>query len=1150
MPPARDPVYQAILKALDELPRDRGQQFEDCMADLLSEVYPGLVPVRGGGDFGYDGAMLDKAGEPYPLVSTIGQDVSGNLKRNLKQAKKRFPEVSKAVLATSQALTPRRQSNLRNRAKELGFRLEQIYEREAVAQLLYWNPPWRKDLLDVSGALPALSVYPPSTRRHVEIELVGREEDLEWLQNSSGDRILSGQPGSGKSYLLYYLTREGWGLFAASDSAERILDTWREQQPAVIILDDAHFRLELLEQLIRARRESGAEFELVATCWPGYEDQVRPPLQEDGSQIETRSLELLTRDEILTVYRNLGVVADDSSLRWLVTEADNRPGLAVLISQLWLAGEWQSVVDGDALREATLARLRGAVKEKLVPQVLAGFAVGGDVGMSMEAVTSCLELSPTEMQELCGRLGSGGVLRVGRERLSVWPRSLRVALLKSVFFRGDALDLPIKPFLQMAPSLPSVAETLVLAARSGVSVEHSLLREQVRQSGSPVAWQGMLAMPQHTKWVVSNLPGPRLGEIAASLDWGDPTITIQQLLLEAVPAPGQLHSYPYHPLRVLDDWAKQIGGVRLGEFIQRRRQILEQVDAYRRKDGSNELVAFQATLSAFTLEIEDFSRGAGSQEVLNVRWRPLSSREVKELGGLWQQFGKQLFDPIPNELWQDLKVLLWQWIQPEAVVPDHAPSDEHAQVIQELAQRMIHDLWQVEELGPGVRSDLRYLAAEIDLELVSPADSPVETFDLLFPGDMYYRDEEQSESDRPLQLKMLAEDWRYRQPDEVAEELATYEVEAESVGRRWPRLTTELAAELATQIEKPLLWIEQFLEEELPVDLLRPFLQRIVEGDDEEREQLLERLLDEDQYRAEALRLGLQAPNLSQQLLDRLLSEAVRHPHVVEGLIQVGKASEEVVRFCLDQDDNSLALATAIGLWSREPEGEVPEELLEDWRRAILEAKGPVYDRASETGGFEGSIPLGEDSAYGLRRILTKEPRLAEAWLRARLKDDERWRPSSLKLFEGALSVLSPAQRVGLLRVMPDRYPWTQLVQGIVEEAPEVYEALLDQKRLESLHLRPLGGLPKQTWLALAEQALSKGFSPEEVARATIHSGPHAFYGYGQEYWARWTKAFEEQEKAATNPQVQAAARAGKEMAERRIKKAEKAERAAALGRD
>ena len=222
--------------------------FEACAVELLRSDWP-VVPIPGGSDAGMDGAVADSAGHPFPLVTTTSADVIGNLTRNLESYLQSGGERRKVIVATSEALSPKQRRNLRDRANELGFTLIQIYSQSGIANLLYHSPEWSQDLLGVSGDPAPLSAVPKGSRPLLDQPLVGREEDLGWLQNQEGDRLLVGQPGSGKSFLLYQLTDVG-ALFAATRDRGNLANGIREQSPEAVMVDDASTETGLLKELL------------------------------------------------------------------------------------------------------------------------------------------------------------------------------------------------------------------------------------------------------------------------------------------------------------------------------------------------------------------------------------------------------------------------------------------------------------------------------------------------------------------------------------------------------------------------------------------------------------------------------------------------------------------------------------------------------------------------------------------------------------------------------------------------------------------------------------------------------------------------------------------------------------------------------------
>jgi len=323
----RDPFYRQIVERLNGLLDD--DDFERCAADILRANHPALVPIRGGSDSGMDGAIADGEGEPFPLITTTSKNVFGNLTRNLDQYLADGGPRRKAILATSQALTPQKRRNLNRRASELGFTLIQIYDQAAFADLLYHRPEWCRELLNLTGDPPPLSAIPRTDRPLANTPLVGREADLTWLNHTTGDRLLVGQPGSGKTFLLHQLAQEGKGLFVIrSQIGEiaaqlRVIQTEAEPLPALMV-DDAQNSLELLRDLRHLRQEIGAEFVIIVSGWPGAEELLAATLNLPTTQIH--HLDRLTRDEIVQVINAAGVQGPNILVHEIVNQAEGLPG--------------------------------------------------------------------------------------------------------------------------------------------------------------------------------------------------------------------------------------------------------------------------------------------------------------------------------------------------------------------------------------------------------------------------------------------------------------------------------------------------------------------------------------------------------------------------------------------------------------------------------------------------------------------------------------------------------------------------------------------------------------------------------------------------------------------------------------------------------
>ena len=413
----RDPHYQSILAQLDT-PLDP-DNFEHCAADVLRPEFPSLVPIRGGSDAGMDGAIADGEGVAYPLVTTTGEDVIGNLTRNLTTYLAEGGARRKVVLATSRELTARRRRNLEERAQKLGFTLVQIYDRSAIADRLYDNARWCRELLGLSGEPPALSVEPRTGRPLLDVQPVGRDSDLAWLREAKDDRLLVGQPGSGKTFVFRTLVREGWGLFVTSENLTRIAEDYRSKKPSVLILDDAQVRRELLADLRHFRAEIGAKFAIVASSWPGDAALIAGDLNLASAQV--RQLELLTRDDIVSVVKAAGILGSVELIREIVNQAAGLPGLAITLADICLRGGVRDLALGNALQQSVRIAFEPIVGSTAI-EILAAFAIGGDAGMTMDSVSRALGLPIVDLRRAVTTLDSGGVIFDSSDsRLTVHP---------------------------------------------------------------------------------------------------------------------------------------------------------------------------------------------------------------------------------------------------------------------------------------------------------------------------------------------------------------------------------------------------------------------------------------------------------------------------------------------------------------------------------------------------------------------------------------------------------------------------------------------------------------------------------------------------------------------------------------------------------
>lgn len=786
------------------------------MGDILRIQFPGLTPVPGGSDRGFDGAIPDREGEPFPLICTTASKfsrVKANLVESLASYKTDAGFRGKAVFATSFSLTPNQRRILYQVARAADTTLIQIVERAGVANLLYHSADWCKELLKLTGEPPALSAVPDSARTFLPADLIGRDNDLRWLRTVAGDRLVVGQPGSGKTFLLRKLAEDGGVRFVNSDDAVAIAGELRaDDRPHTVIVDDAHVHRERVEVLRRLRGD-GHEFAIIATCWPREEDQIAH-LLEDLPQERIRCLEPLSRDEIVGLLQQLGVNAKPAVLRHLVDQSANKPGLAVTLARSWLDGDRYAVLDGEILRRTVVGSLTARVGPD-IGELLAAFALGGDGGMTVEAVAQHLGGTAREVWMEATELSHGGVLiEVDVDTLCVVPALLRTALLRRAFFpSNDTTRLRRSPreLLSRAPNIAAAAIEVIRCARFGGSVVGTDLLDLVRraQTEEPTrslpVWREMAAFGDRgAQWVLEQFPGD-VQRVARETIRNAEAPTIDRLLVRAAKDLTTNRNPLDNPLAVVSEWVRDLD-VPVDELLRRRRTLVRQIAQFADGGGDVEITS-RVIFLALDPYVEHNEVDPGLGNTLTWQHALLPAPAIERLIGLWSEVRARITEL--RTVWPQLSELLWRCAQHGVTKETEEGAEGRGAArlaLRELGRTVLRDLAPLADGAPGYAERLVEFGETLDLSLTQLPDA---TFETLFPKD----DADQDVASQEPGIRALAAAWSAREASEVAADVQRY-AQQQHVSARRANLLPLLCREIASTVSDPVEWAGALLQGE------------------------------------------------------------------------------------------------------------------------------------------------------------------------------------------------------------------------------------------------------------------------------------------------------------------------------------------------
>ena len=1077
-----DPHHGAILAGLDStLDRD---VFEACAVELVRQDGWPVVHVRGGKDSGFDGAVADGEGEPFPLISTTSKDPSDqrrNFTQSLNQARRDGLRSDRAIFATSRSLPPNVRRKLFELARKLKVVLVQAYDQGWFAYGLYRNPHWCKRLLGLSGRPRALSSFPKTSRPVIGDHVFGRETDLQWLTSHRGDCLVLGGPGSGKTFLLRSLVMEGQALFLVDGALGQIANDLQELKPSAVIIDDAHAYPDLIESFAQFRRQVGADqVRIIATSWPSDSEGVKCKLQLGDDDV--RHLNLIDADTMVEIIKSLGIAGPTDLIRTIREQADGRPGLAATLTSLYLKGDRWQVASGEAMVNQLTSQLNGALDFN-AKRLLAPFALGGDAGVDKTRVAELCGMSDFEISDKLAQLADAGVLRERlKGALSVEPTQMRWALVRDVFFDGEA-RLDYAPFLEIVQDREGALRTLVGAHSRGAVIPD--LTHHMEQLASPSVWSDFASLgPSETNYLLSNHP-ELSPDIARSGLLHSPEAMIPRLLDNVRLEEYEQRIQREGPMKDIEDWATQVDPAQ-NDVLFRRSVLARAVRTWHRGTHKSP-IAVWALCIALQPGFGFFAYDPGAGRTLTTYYGILPESTITGLTGIWQ-VAMGIVRASSGVPWNEISdlVIAWRYGHPNVDLHEKTRVKMH-----EFAELMLKDLADGTRHHPGIQHRLRGLAKRIGCHVDLTLDPDFEEIYSVSPTDSIEHWEARADE--------LAERWSDCSIEEIAESLARVESQARLAGMdRTIGLAIAACQKLAKRTPDPSGFASIFMRYQLADGVVEPFLGKAISENSSAGTSLLRKCLNEEQYEGAAVSVIVTHPEPPRELIPTFLARAGKWPAIIDTQCRWGRVPDTTLEAILGAEDFHLAFAGAIGHWCAEPRGHVDEHLNASWRHAIL--RSACEEMA------------GQDHYYWLGEILSSDGDVSTDWLLAGRGHE---RPlfnlmMNEEIAQSATDALDRKQRRRVLMALPGDAVWIphRIVQRLVGDDPDLYRTLLESVNHARYHLSPLVGMPDRVWAAKAAAAVNAGYSVEEVVTAVLAS-PRSWMGDASQMWEEWRLAFE-----------------------------------------
>lgn len=1082
----RDPLYLQIRRRLCAL-KD-GDAFELCANDLLRKIYPSLAPREGGDDAGLDGKAVEHSGRSIQLICTTSkefQDIRANLTNSIRSNLAKGGGSHACIFATPQRLTNHQKRDLEARAKELERPLIEIYDQAWFAQFLYRDARWLKGLLGLTGSPPPLSLFPITNRPLFDVPPVGRDNDIAKFKNLAQDVVLVGQPGSGKTHLLFAAAKKFRGRFVVDEDPTLVADAVRGIEPTFLIIDDAHSRLDFVKRLRLLRQQIAADIRIVASCWPGQETALCSALQVP--QEKCHALEGLTQKQIKEVIQSQRIFGPEHLVAEIIHQSEGKPGLAVTLCRLcWESGSSREVMLGTALARDIRLSFEPLLGRAAI-DVLACLSIGGDAGMSLEAVARLLAKNALEVRHTVDQLSAAGVLDVSHQnRISVHPFRLRQALVRDIFLKPPASDL--NPYLSEVPDYAATTRVLIEAKLMGGVLPDEALRTRLRElarTHEQLAFEEYAHLGRNeAEWTLDNFPDKLKAVASVGLN-STPEKTLALLLDLAAGVYNERSSrgWSVRSEDVMPEIRRWVLSAEPNsDDASQRRQLLAASLEKWYAACKNGFVGARATELVLSIQHEATSTPPGEPMTMTLHFGVVAQNQLSRIAALWPKVLPILREASPGQ-GREIAGIFHQWVHPN--FPGRGTPAEYEEESRKYARQMLADLLRVYAGKWTFHHHLHRYADKLGLLDEIKIDPVAEV--LYPPREFTNWEEEQARC--AASADALASQLKDKDPRAVAVLLTRLEEQARAAAVSWPSWGGHICSRIAEASDNPAVWIQALYESGAPAHLLQPFFERPVvkRPSDAEIEVLLASEKPDSRALAISLVLRYCLPETPiWQQASPLFRSSVG---LIEGCVLRKEIGNQNLKALLNHEDPNVAGVVAARLCGIRDEIEIAPDLFPAWKQAIVRH-------------------VDDEQEHILERVFPKYTDIAYEWIDWRL---EGIRTETRAFYFGlrydralpaAVRVLTREQKRELIDKMPRTSAVAELVRSLVSRDMELFLHLLSRKELEGVRLGPLrldsgSGLQAENvvhdfdegWQKMAIAAMEHGFSEAEILSATQGGG-------------------------------------------------------------